>query len=169
MRALLVIDMLNDFVLDDGALPIPQAKKIVPRINELIGEFRGQGEPILFLGDAHAKDDEEFRCWPPHCVKGSRGAELFEGIDRKNEPLVETTRYSGFFGADLDDRLRTLGVDTLYLAGVATDICILWTAADAYLRGYRIVIPRDAVSGVTPERHEAALRYMHETMGASIV
>jgi len=169
MRALLVIDMLNDFVLEDGALPMPQAKKIVPRINELIGEFRRRGEPILFICDAHTKDDEEFCFWPPHCVKGSRGAELFADIDRENEPLVGTTRYSGFFGTDIDAQLRALGVDTLYLAGVATDICIIWTAADAYLRGYHIVVPRDAVSGITPKRHEAALRYMHETIGASIV
>lgn len=161
--------MLNDFIREDGALPVKGAEKLIPRINEAIKEFRDRGEPVIFVADSHEPDDKEFRIWPRHCVKGTEGAQVVEELDRRPEDeLVEKTTYSAFYNTRLGEVLRGRGVDEVVLTGVLTNICVLHTAADAAMRGYKVRVLRDCVASSTRDAHEWALRHMREVLNAVI-
>ncbi|NLW18015.1 MAG: cysteine hydrolase, partial [Firmicutes bacterium] len=120
MKALLVIDMLNDFVDKEGVLCVgPAGEELIPFINQKIQEFRQEGGPVIFICDSHEEDDSEFAMFQPHCIAGTWGSDIAEGIDFKPEDkVVRKRRYSAFFGTDLDITLRERGVNELYLVGV---------------------------------------------------
>ncbi len=169
MRALLVIDMLKDFVHKDGALPVEGAAKLVPKINEEIKKFRWRGEPVIFIADSHSEDDREFEIWPRHCVKGSEGAEVVAGLDKEDaDEVVEKTTYSAFYSTMLEEVLEEKGVTELVLTGVLTDICVMHTAADTAMRGYRVRVLKDCVASSSKENHEWALRHMRDILNASV-
>lgn len=169
MRALLVIDMLKDFVNEDGALPVKGAEKLVPKINQRIKEFRKTKEPVIFIADSHREDDMEFKIWPEHAVKGSEGAEVVADLDKRGEDeLVEKTTYSAFYNTRLGDVLKEKGAEELVLTGMLTDICVMHTAADAAMRGYGVRVLKDCVASSSRETHEWALKHMREILNASI-
>src|SRR5579875_857462 len=140
--------MLRDFIDPDGSLNCgPDGQAIVPAVAAALAEARGAGDPVFFICDRHLADDSEFRVWPAHCVAGTPGAEVIAPLAPvAGERLVPKRRYSGFFGTDLDLALRERGVDDLLLTGVCTNICVLYTAADARMRGYQVAVRRDAVA-----------------------
>lgn len=165
MKALLVIDMLKDFVNEDGALPVPDAKTLIEPINREIKKFREEGAPIIFACDAHDEDDMEFLAWPKHAVDGTEGAEVIEELDRQDEDIIlKKKRYSAFFDTDLDKILKEKGIETLVLTGVLTDICVMHTAADAAMRNYKVVVPEDCVKSVTKEAHDWAIKHMKDIL-----
>ncbi len=169
MKALLIIDMVKDFVYEDGALPVPEAKGLVSRINQEIKKFREKGYPIIFVCDAHEEDDEEFKLWGKHCVKGTRGAEVIDELDKKDEDIVvEKTRYSGFFRTNLDEILKAKKINEVVLTGVLTNVCVLYTAADAMFRGYKVIVLENGVASVTKEEHNWALKHMRDILKAEI-
>jgi nicotinamidase/pyrazinamidase len=170
-RALLVIDMLEDFVAEQGALRVPAAAAALPRVVEELADARARGEPVVYLCDSHAPEDPEFRRmgWPPHAVKGTRGGRVVEALaPGPYDPVVAKTTYSGFHGSRLDEVLRERAVDTVRLAGCVTNICVLYTAADAAMRGYEVETVEDAVAGLDPQDHEWALRQMRDVLGARL-
>lgn len=169
MRALLVIDMLRDFVEEGGPLPVPAARGIIKSINREIRGARERKEPVIFVCDSHRKDDEEFRLYPPHCIAGTKGAEVVEELEmHKSDKIVKKTRFSAFYRTRLTRLLRAKKVDSLTLTGVLTDICVMYTAGDATMRGYGVRVPRNCVASLTEERHEGALRHMREVLGVEV-
>lgn len=170
--ALLVIDMLNDFVLEGAPLEVPETRKVIPTIRREIDEARRKGIPIIYVCDAHEKDDKEFSRfgWPPHAVKGTEGAKVVKELEpQKDDIVIEKKTYSGFYNTTLDDTLKRLGVDSIRLTGCVTHICIMFTASDAVLRGYNVTVVKDGVAGLSPEDHEAGLRIMKNVLGVKIV
>lgn len=170
--ALLVIDMLNDFVLEGAPLEVPETRKVIPTIRREIDEARRKGIPIIYVCDAHEKDDKEFSRfgWPPHAVKGTEGAKVVKELEpQKDDIVIEKKTYSGFYNTTLDDTLKRLGVDSIRLTGCVTHICIMFTASDAVLRGYNVTVVKDGVAGLSPEDHEAGLRVMKNVLGVKIV
>ncbi len=167
--ALLIIDMVKDFV--HGKLPVPGAKDIIPNINKLRKVFKDKGLPVIHVTDAHIPGvDKELVLWGDHAVKGSEGAEIVEELapdDR--EYRVCKRRYSGFYATDLDLLLRELEVDTIIATGVATDICVQHTVADAFFRGYRVIVVSDATATLNKDYHQHALEYMRRVYGAKIL
>ncbi len=170
MRALLIIDMLKDFVYEDGALPVAGAKELIPRINRWIAEFREKGEPVFFVCDAHPEGDEEFELWGEHALEGSRGAEIVDELDRREEDVVVKKRkFSGFFQTELEAELRKRGVEEVYLAGVLTNICVFHTAIDAAMLGFRVKVLRECVHAIDEKAAEWALMHLQEVMGAEVI
>jgi nicotinamidase-related amidase len=170
MRALLVIDMLNDFLLADGKLPVGEAgRKIIPFIQEQVREFRKNRERIIFVCDSHSPDDAEFAMFPPHCVRGTGGSRVVDELAPSAEDIIIfKRRYSAFFATELDLALRDLGVTSLVLAGVCTNICVLYTAADARNLGYQVTVYRDGVASFSSEAHNFALGEMESVLGVTI-
>lgn len=168
--ALLVVDMLNDFVRKGAPLEVPAARKIVGYIQKRIQKARGQGVPVIYVCDAHAPDDEEFAIWPAHAVRGTEGAQVIaELAPGPGEPVISKTRYSSFFQTDLEERLRQLGITGLVFTGVVTNICILYTAVDAVSRGYRVKVPESCVAALSSEDHRWALKQMREVFQMEVV
>jgi len=166
--AILVIDVINDFV--SGVLGSRRAEKIVPNIRGLLSHARREGVPVVYVTDAHLPDgDREFDIWPRHAVEGSEGARIIDALrPEEGDHSIRKRRYSGFYATGLDALLRELGVDAVVLTGLVTNICIQHTAADAFFRGYRIIIPSDCVEAPSDEAQEASLRYMEEMYGAEV-
>lgn len=168
--AFVVVDMLNDFVRPEGALPVPNAEAIVPALKARLEDARSRGEVVVYLADTHDEDDREFEVWGRHAVAGTWGNRVIDELaPREGEIVVPKRRFSGFFETDLDRVLCENGVDTLVITGVLTNICVLYTATDAYQRGYRVVVPRDSVATVDEEMQRFALRQLAEVVGAEIV
>lgn len=170
-RALLVIDMLNDFIEPRGSLYVGRAgEEIVEAIAQEVRRFREAGEPVIFICDHHLAADPEFAMFPAHCVKGSRGAEVIDQLKPREEELViPKRRYSAFFGTDLDLCLRELGVEELVLVGVCTNICVLYTACDARMRNYKVTVLKDGVASFDEEAHRFALEQMENVLGVQVV
>jgi nicotinamidase/pyrazinamidase len=170
-EALLIIDMLNDFVLPGAPLEVPDTRTIIPAIRAEIEKARAAGMPVIYVCDAHEPDDKEFRKygWPVHAVKGTRGAEVVNELKpQKDDIVIPKTTYSGFFKTTLDETLKRLGVDSLRLTGDVTHICVMFTASDAVLRDYRVTVVVKGVAGLSKEDHDAALRIMKNVMGVTI-
>ncbi len=168
--ALLVIDMLNDFIADEGALVVPGARRIVPRIAEIITEARRQGVPVIYVTDSHRDDDHEFKYWPPHAVSGTWGAQVVDELaPHPGDYMVPKRRYSAFFGTDLDNYLREMGVRNLYLTGVLTNICVYATALDASMRNYTVKVFRDAVASLSEETDRFIFRQLEEVLQAELL
>ncbi len=170
-RALVVVDMIEDFVREGGALYCgPSMAKIVPVIQDELARARASGEPVVYLADNHLLDDAEFAMFPAHAIAGTKGAEIVpELAPATGDVVIPKRRYSGFFGTDLDITLRERGVDTLRLVGDCTNICVLYTAADARNLGYAVEVVRDGVTSFDAEAHEDALRELEKTLGATIL
>jgi nicotinamidase-related amidase len=169
-RALLVIDMLNDFVKEKGTLVVPGANERLPQFKKRIDEAREKGEVVIYVCDSHRPDDPEFEKWPPHCVEGTWGAQVVDELSpQENDFKVRKRRYSAFFGTDLDLLLKELGVETLVLTGLVTNICVMCTAIDAAMRGYKLEVVKDCVVALDEEMNKFALKEMEEVLGAKIV
>jgi nicotinamidase-related amidase len=166
--AVIVIDMINDFVT--GVFKSDRAAKIIPNIKASLDYTRKQKVPIVYATDAHLPNvDPEFDVRGSHAVAGSRGAEIIDELKpHKGDFRVLKRKYSAIQGTDLDQLLRELKIDTVILTGVVTDICIQHTAADAFFRGYKIIVPKDCVEAVDAPTQEAALRFIKKAYGPEI-
>ena len=171
-EALLISDMLNDFVSEGAPLEVPDAKKVVPAIKKEIENAKKEGKPVIYICDAHDPDDKEFSKfgWPPHAVKGSKGARIIDELKpQEGDIVIEKTTYSGFYNTGLDEILKKLGIDSVRLAGCVTHICIMFIAFGAVLRDYKVTVVENGVAGLAKEDHEAGLRIMKNVLGVKIV
>ena len=172
-KAVLVIDMLNDFVT--GGLKCERANRIIPNIKKLVAAARKCKVPVIYLNDAHLPVDEEVVArWGKHAIKGTKGAEVIPELrPAKQDYVVEKRTYSSFYETGLDMLLRALykgeGVKTVILTGLHTNICIRHTSADAFFRGYKIMIVEDGVEAFTKEDQEQGLKYLRDIYNAKIL
>jgi len=143
---------------------------VIGVITRELSRARAAREPVVYLTDDHLRDDAEFQMFPPHAIHGTKGAEVIPQVaPADGDVVIPKRRYSGFFGTDLDITLREKGVDTLRLVGDCTNICVLYTAADARNLGYAVEVVRDGVTSFDLEAHRDALRELEKTLGATIV
>ncbi len=169
-EALLILDMLNDFIDEAGSLLVPGASRIVPRIRELIEGARAAGVPVIYVCDTHRPDDAEFEHWPPHGVEGSWGGKVVDELaPLPGDHIVHKRRYSAFFGTDLELTLSEMGVRRVLLAGVLTNICVWVTAYDASMRNFDVTVFRDAVASFSEETDAFVLSQLEQVMQADIV
>lgn len=166
--ALLVIDMIREFVT--GRLGGAHAQAVVPYIRRLVEAARRGGSPVVYVTDAHLEGlDHEFDVWGSHAVAGSPEAEMVPELEPgEGDHRLLKRRYSAFYATGLDALLRELSVNTVVLTGVLTNICIQHTAADAYFRGYRVVVPTDCVNSLTPGEQETSLAFMKRMYNAML-
>jgi nicotinamidase-related amidase len=170
-RALLVIDMLKDFIEEGGALYCgDRAKAIVSFVRSRIGEFRASKAPVIFIMDSHAEDDPEFKLFKKHSVEGTEGAELGGGLKAaEGDYMVKKSTYDGYYKSDLGKVLKENGIEKAYLAGVCTSICVMETAGSLSKRGYKVAVYKDGVADLDAEAHDFALKRMESVYGAEII
>lgn len=164
--AILVVDMLNDFVT--GALACDRGRAIVPATVELVNAARAAGVPVVFCNDAHIKGiDRELKLWGDHAIAGTPGAEVIPELGvSEADYVVPKRRYSGFFQTDLDILLRELGVKTCVMTGLHAHMCVRHTSADAYCLGYDVVVAKEATDSFMQEDYENGLAYLKTCYGA---
>jgi len=165
--AVVIVDMLDDFVT--GALANPRSARIIPSIATLAAHARERGWPVVYANDAHLPGDFEERVWGPHALAGSPGAGVIGELAPQDGDIELPKRfYSAFHETGLDAVLRQNGVDTIILCGQHTHICVRHTSADALYRGYRIIVPPDAVDSFTQEDHDSGLAYLQAIYAAEL-
>ena len=164
--AILVVDMLNDFVT--GSLACDRGKAIVPATAELLDAAREKGIPVIFCNDAHiAGIDRELKLWGDHAIAGTKGAEVIPELKLSDKDyVVPKRRYSGFFQTDLDTLLKELGVKTVVMTGLHAHMCVRHTSADAYCLGYDVVVAKQATDSFTEEDYIGGLAYLKTCYGA---
>jgi nicotinamidase/pyrazinamidase len=169
--ALIVMDMLNDFLDPGGSLYVgAQAQEIIPFVAQKIGEFRAPGRLVIFVCDAHAADDPEFGAFPAHAVKGSWGAGIIPELPpAPGDYRVEKTRHSAFDHTNLDDILKQEQVEEVHVVGVLTSICVLSTVKDLFHRKLPGLVYRQGVADSDPEAHALALKQIQRVLGVKVV
>lgn len=173
------IDYTVDFIAETGALNCGEyGRKIENRSAEIIKEAIDNGDFVVMAVDGHKKDDQyhpETSLYPPHNIFETTGRELYGliyDIYEENKDKIyymDKTRYSAFAGTDLEIQLRARGIEEIHLTGVCTDICVLHTVVDAFNKGFKIVIHKDAVQSFNQQGHEWALQHFEKTLGATIM
>lgn len=176
-EALLIIDMSNDFVHDEGGLTAGKpAQEIVPEIGRKADQFLENGNVVAVCMDAHEEHDPHFEVWPRHNVKGTWGQALYGALHEWYEQHKEDARvlyvpkpdYDAFYETDLHKRLQEHGVQRVHITGACTDICDFLTAHGAYARGYETVAYDQATATFTGN-HDTFLKQMKAVFKTEIV
>lgn len=168
--ALLIIDMISDFEFEDGQRLFRNALPAARNIVRLKKRARGARIPTIYVNDNFGQWRSDFRQLVHRClnedVRGEPVARLLMPDDQ--DYFVLKPANSGFFSTPLQTLLQLVGVETLVLTGVSSHQCILFTAADAYVRNYRLVVPRDCVASGRAKDNELALRYFKMVLKADV-
>lgn len=167
---LLLIDVINDMEFEGGSLLFKQALPAAKKIAKLKIEARRRGVPTIYVNDNFGRWRSDFKALVRHCLEGGvRGEPIARLLVPDGEDyFVLKPKHSGFFSTSLDLLLRSLGANTLILAGFATEICVLYTAHDGYMRDFEIIVPRDCVASETADGRRYALAQMRRNLCADV-
>ncbi|MFD0893746.1 cysteine hydrolase [Luteolibacter ambystomatis] len=168
--ALLLIDVINDMAFEESAALVKHALPAAKRLDRLRRRLAAAGVPVIYVNDNFGNWQSDFKEQVQRCAgsacPGRPIASLL--VPEKNDYFVLKPKHSGFHCTSLEVLLAHLGVTTLILGEFAADICVLYTANDAYMRDYSLVIPRDCVASETEEERREALQHMKKRLGARV-
>jgi nicotinamidase-related amidase len=166
--ALLLIDVINDLEFEGGEELLEYALPMAEKIAQLKRRASQAGIPIIYVNDNFGRWQSDFNKLLKHCLDSDvRGKPLAEMLrPDEDDYFVLKPKHSGFFSTTLDTLLDYLKARTLILTGVAANICVLFTANDAYMRDFNLVIPADCVASNTAEDNEHALKLMEQVLKA---
>lgn len=168
--ALLLIDVINDLEFPGGEQLLHHALRVAHRIVALRQRARQAGIPIVYVNDNFGRWQADFSKLLRHCleddVRGRPLAELLQpGAD---DYFVLKPKHSGFYSTTLEILLEYLEAKILILTGLTGDNCVLFTANDAYMRDYRLIVPADCVASIDPAENDHALTHMQRVLKAEI-
>jgi nicotinamidase-related amidase len=140
---------------------------MAPQLAKLAQRARAARVPVIYVNDNFGRWQSDWRKVIARCAApGSPGRRVVETLrPGPTDYFVLKPKHSGFFSTTLDLLLQHMGVETVLLTGIATDICILFTANDAHMRDYRVVVPRDCVAANSRMKSEFTLRQIREVLG----
>ena len=176
-EALLIVDMSNDFVADNGTLTVGKpAQEIVPYIKELATGFLADGNVVVISMDAHQPNDPHFDLWPPHNIEGTEGQQLYGDLydwfqgNKDHDHVIYTpkTNYNAFFKTDLTETLRNFEVEKVHIVGVTTDICDFLTIAGADAEGFQTAIHKRGSATFT-DLGETMINHMKRCFHTEII
>jgi nicotinamidase-related amidase len=168
--ALLLIDVINDLDFEGSEALAAQALPMARRLRALKARARRAGVPALYINDNFGKWRSDFRTLVAHCVEddvpGRDVARLLK--PKRDDYFVLKPKHSAFYQTTLALLLDNLRVRTVVLAGIAGNNCVLFSANDAYMRDFRVVVPSDCIVSNTAEENEYALRQMKTVLKADV-
>ena len=171
--ALLIIDMINDMDFEGGEVLYEFTRPLADRVLELKNRCHQAGIPVVYVNDNFGRWQSDFQSVVQHVLNDQKNGKYLRGraLAQVLEPgaddyFVLKPKHSGFYSTTLDLLLKYLGSRTLILCGVAGDICVLFTANDAYMREFDLVVPRDGIASEKTERNEHALEIMAQVLKA---
>jgi nicotinamidase-related amidase len=168
--ALLLIDVINDMEYEGGDRLLTQALPMAARLATLKSRAKAAGLPIIYANDNFGRWQSDFASQVRHCteepVRGRPVARLL--TPEPDDYFVLKPKHSAFFSTPLETLLKYLGVHTLLLTGIASDSCVLFTAADGFLRDLELIAVEDCMASIDPEDHHEALRYMARVMDVRV-
>jgi nicotinamidase-related amidase len=158
--AIIVVDMLKDNLKESPRNPYLQgAKAILPNLQRLLDESRKRGFPIIFACDSFLEGDFIFKGkMKVHSLRGTKGSEVVDDLEpRSTDIILPKRRFSAFFKTDLDQTLRTLGVDTIVVTGMTTEVCVLMTVMDGICHDFSAILLEDCSASRSKESHQGCL------------
>jgi nicotinamidase-related amidase len=166
--ALILIDMINDLEFDGGERLLEPALAVAERISRLKRKARAAGIPVIYANDNFGRWRSDFREVVQHTLcDGVRGQALAERLEPGTDDyFVLKPKHSAFFATTLDTLLEYLGTQRLIVTGVSTDVCVTFTALDAYMRDFEVYVPSDCVASAHREESDRALEYLRRVCGA---
>jgi len=167
--ALLLIDVINDLEFGGGEELLRHALPMSKNLAGLKRRAKEAGVPVIYVNDNFGKWQSDFKKILEHCLGDDvRGRPLVEALrpDVDDDYFVLKPKHSGFFSTTLDILLDYLGARTLVLTGLTGDICVLFTAHDAYMRDFNLIVPSDCIASEDPADNEYTLRKMAGLMDA---
>ena len=167
---LLLIDVINDLEFDGGDALLAQALPMANRLAALKRRLRGAGVPAIYVNDNFGRWRSDFRALLAHCTRdGVRGKPVADRLAPDPEDyFVLKPKHSGFFSTTLETLLDYLKARTLIVTGLTADNCVLFTASDAYLRDFHLVVPPDCVASIEPAHTREALEHMRRVLKAEL-
>jgi nicotinamidase-related amidase len=168
--ALLLVDVINDFDFPEGKKLLRFAFPAARRIAALKKRLRSRGIPAIYVNDNFGRWQSDFKRQVERCMSDdSPGAAVTRLlIPGEEDYFVLKPKHSGFFSTSLDVVLSYLGARKLIITGFAADICVLFTANDAYMRDYELVIPRDCIAAESLAAHRYAVHQMKRFLRADV-
>jgi nicotinamidase-related amidase len=166
--ALLLIDVINDLDFPEGDELQRHALPMAERIAALKKRAKQEGVPVIYVNDNFGRWRSDFNAQVEHCLHDKvRGKPIVDLLrPERDDYFVLKPKHSGFFSTTLDTLLEYLGTRTVVLAGLAANICVLFTANDAYMRDLHLVVPSDCVASNTEEENRYALDQMRKVLKA---
>lgn len=156
--ALIVVDMVNEFLEPGGKMVLPGGEVLYPPLNELLDAAHKAKVPVFWTNQWLRPDDSLFKKRIPHCLVGTWGAQIVDALHQTPDDIVvPKRRYSAFFRTDLDLYLRERDIETVIITGVVTNICVRSTVNDAFFLGYEVIIPVECVAATSPMAQESTL------------
>jgi nicotinamidase-related amidase len=168
--ALLLIDVINDLEFEGSEALVRQAVPMARRIAELKRRAKEAGIPVIYVNDNFGRWKSDFRRVVEHCLHdGVKGEELVRILQPdEDDYFVLKPKHSAFYATTLDILLTYLGARTLIFTGIAGNICILFSANDAYMRDYHLAVPADCTVSNTAEENDHALEEIQTVLKADI-
>ena len=168
--ALLLIDVVNDLEFDGGENLLPHALAMAKALAALKHRVKAHGIPVIYANDNFGRWRSEFPKIVEHCLQAAmRGRPVVSQLrPDEDDYFILKPKHSAFFQTNLEILLDYLGAKTLILTGMAGDICVLFSANDAYMRDFRIYIPSDCTASESNERNREALSLMKRVLKADI-
>lgn len=168
--ALLLIDVINDLEFEGGDALLGPALEMAGHLAALKRRARAAGIPAVYVNDNFGRWRSDLSALLAHCRgAGVRGRPLVERlVPEPDDYFVLKPKHSGFFSTTLDTLLAYLRARTLILTGLTADNCVLFTASDAYLRDFHVIVPPDCVASVDPRHTRQALDHMHRVLKADL-
>jgi nicotinamidase-related amidase len=168
--ALLLIDVVNDLAFDGSGPLVAQAEAMAASLAQLKRRATTAGVPTIYINDNFGQWRSDFRRTVAHCTARSSPGHR---VSRRLRPtahdyFVLKPKHSGFFDTTLDTLLETLGVRRVLLTGIAGNICVLFTANDAYMRDYKIFAPADCIVSNTATDNNHALRQIELVLKGNV-
>ncbi len=166
---LLLIDLISDFTFEDADAIFDEYAKIVPNIAALKARAKKAGIPVVYINDNFGKWHSDFRELVEHCLQDSvRSSPYIRMIEPDaDDYTVLKPKHSAFYSTTLDVLLAYLKAKVLILTGITGNICVLFTANDAYMRDYQLVIPKDCIASISEKDNKYALEQMKKVLNAS--
>src|SRR5690606_7484763 len=166
--AVLIIDMINDFKFSEGDLLLDHTKQIIPNMKSLKSYAKQHGYPIIYINDHYNTWETDYKKIAEACRTGKNEDIIEPGLPTEEEYFIMKPQMSGFFRTPLRSLLEELGIEHLILAGIAGNICILFTANDAHMRGYTLHVPSNCIASNTKQHNNEALQLMQKVFDADI-
>jgi nicotinamidase-related amidase len=166
--ALLLIDVINDLEFDQADQLFEQALPMARRLASLKQRAKAGGIPVIYVNDNFGRWRSDFGAQVEHCLQSNvRGKPIAELLrPERDDYFILKPKHSGFFSTTLDTLLEYLGAKTIILTGIAANICVLFTANDAYMRDFHLVVPSDCVASNSPAENQYALDQMQQVLKA---
>lgn len=165
--ALLIIDMINEYLEPSGKIYCEKGCSIIPNIKKLRKYFHEKNNPVIYINTSHINGgDPETQKWGLHAMRGTWGDEVVKELEPTEQDILLYKRtYDGFYNTELEITLRSLKVDSVLVCGIHTHVCVLCTALGAFYRGFNVYALSDCMTTGYQPNHDSRLRFYESHIG----